>query len=299
MALLQIVDKEAEVTVEHDKIFVRVVGGNTNADGHVGRQLRLLPHAAERPGFERVIKLLNKLLLLVPFPDGQLERLIVHYLLRPCPVRNRRLSGRDEVIRNRAVIVREVPDHAVLARIRAGKRARLVLRGQNPERLTELVIDRRPDGLFLFGCERWLVGGLLCRVRPVFAERHRSKPVFPGSGDVREDCNISFLPERQANRSNLSIAVGANLERLSGCGGKRRTDASFREAEHDGVKVDTCHLAGICFPHAPVGDAEDDGLPGHPRLEHAVACVIVHASRFHLRNLNLTVHLLRQHQNCV
>ena len=101
--------------MEHDKIFVRVVGGNANADGHVGRKLRLLTHAAERPGFERVIQLLNKLLLLVPFPDGQLERLIVHYLLRPRPVSNRRLSGRDEVIRNRAVVVREVPSHAVLA----------------------------------------------------------------------------------------------------------------------------------------------------------------------------------------
>ena len=182
--------------MEHDKIFVRVVGGNTNADGHVGRQLRLLPHAAERPGFERVIKFLNKLLLLVPFPDGQLERLIVHYLLRPCPVYSRRLSGRDEVIRNCAVIVRIVSDHTVLARIRAGKGARLVLRGQHPERRFELVIDRRPDGFFLFSCERGLVGGFLCRVRPVFAERHRSKPVFSGSGDVREDCNIAFLPER-------------------------------------------------------------------------------------------------------
>ena len=285
--------------MKYDVIFVRVVGGNTNADGHVGRKLRLLPHAAERPGFERVIKLLNKLLLLVPFPDGQLERLIVHHLLRPSPVQNRRLSGRDEVIRNCAVIVRIVSDHAVLARIRAGKRARLVLRGQHPERRFELVIDRRPDGLFLFSCERWLVGSLLRRFRPVFAERHGSKPVFPGSGDVREDCNISFLPERQANRSNLSIAVGANLEGFSGRGGKRRTDASFREAKHNGVEVDACHLAGICFPHAPIGDAEDNGLPGHLGLEHAVACAIVHVSRFHLRNLNLTVHLLRQHQNRV
>ena len=285
--------------MEHDKIFVRVVGGNTNADGHVGRQLRLLPHAAERPGFERVIEYLDKLLLPVSFPDGQFERLIVHHLLRPSPVRNRRLSGRDEVIRNRAVIVREVPDHAVLARIRAGKGARLVLRGQHPERRFELVIDCRPDAFFLFSCERGLVGSLLRRFRPVFAERHRSKPVFLGSGDVRKDCNISFLPERQANRSNLSIAVGANLEGFSGCGGKRRTDASFREAKHNGVEVDACHLAGICFPHAPIGDAEDNGLPGHLGLEHAVACVIVHASRFHLRNLNLTVHLLRQHQNCV
>ena len=285
--------------MEHDKIFVRVVGGNTNADGHVGRQLRLLPHAAERPGFERVIKLLNKLLLPVSFPDGQFERLIVHHLLRPSPVRNRRLSGRDEVIRNCAVIVRIVPDHAVLARIRAGKRARLVLRSQHPERRFELVIDRRPDGFFLFSCERGLVGGFLCRVRPVFAERHRSKPVFPGSGDVREDCNISFLPERQANRSNLSIAVGANLEGFSGRGGKRRTDASFREAKHNGVEVDTCHLAGICFPHAPVGNAEDDCLPGHPRLEHAVACAIVHVSRFHLRDLDRAIHLLRQHENRV
>ena len=285
--------------MEHDIVFVRIIRSDADADGHIRCQKRLLPHAAERPGFERVIKLLNKLLLLVPFPDGQLERLIVHYLLRPCPVYSRRLSGRDEVIRNRAVIVREVPDHAVLARIRACKGARLVLRGQHPERRFELVIDRRPDGLFLFGCERWLVGGFLCRVRPVFAERHRSKPVFPGSGDVREDCNISFLSERQANRSNLSIAVGANLEGFSGRGGKRRTDASFREAKHNGVEVDTCHLAGICFPHAPIGDAEDNGLPGHLGLEHAVACVIVHASRFHLRDLDRAIHLLRQHQNRV
>ena len=195
--------------------------------------------------------------------------------------------------------MRIVSDHTVLARIRAGKGARLVLRGQHPERRFELVIDCRPDGFFLFSCERGLVGSLLRRFRPVFAERHRSKPVFPGSGDVREDCNISFLSERQANRSNLSVAVDADLERLSGCGGKRRTDASFREAKHNGVEVDTCHLAGICFPHAPVGDAEDNGLPGHLGLEHAVACAIVHVSRFHLRNLNLTVHLLRQHQNCV
>ena len=194
--MLQIVDKEAEVTVEHDKIFVRVVGGNTNADGHVGREPRLLTHAAERPGFERVIEYLDKLLLPVSFPDGQFERLIVHYLLRPCPVYSRRLSGRDEVIRNCAVIVRIVSDHTVLARIRAGKGARLVLRGQHTERRFELVIDRRPDGFFLFSCERGLVGGFLCRVRPVFAERHRSKPVFSGSGDVREDCNIAFLPER-------------------------------------------------------------------------------------------------------
>ena len=285
--------------MKYDVIFVRVVGGNTNADGHVGRKLRLLPHAAERPGFERVIEYLDKLLLLVPFPDGQLERLIVHYLLRPCPVYSRRLSGRDVVIRNCAVIVREVPDHAVLARIRAGKRARLVLRGQHPERRFELVIDRRPDGLFLFSCERGLVGSLLRRFRPVFAERHGSKPVFLGSGDVREDCNISFLPERQANRSNLSIAVGANLEGFSGRGGKRRTDASFREAKHNGVEVDTCHLAGIRFPHAPIGDAEDNGLPGHLGLEHAVACVIVHTPGFHLRDFALTIRLLRQHQNRV
>ena len=285
--------------MEHDKIFVRVVGGNTNADGHVGRQLRLLPHAAERPGFERVIEYLDKLLLPVSFPDGQFERLIVHHLLRPSPVRNRRLSGRDEVIRNCAVIVRIVSDHTVLARIRAGKGARLVLRGQHPERRFELVIDCRPDGFFLFSCERGLVGSLLRRFRPVFAERHRSKPVFPGSGDVREDCNISFLSERQANRSNLSVAVGADLERLSGCGGKRRTDASFREAKHNGVEVDACHLAGICFPHAPIGDAEDNGLPGHLGLEHAVACAIVHVSRFHLRDLDRAIHLLRQHQNRV
>ena len=285
--------------MEHDKIFVRVVRGNANADGHVGRELRLLPHAAERPGFERVIKMLNDLLLRRHFPDGQLQDFIVDHLLRPRPVSNRRLSGRDEVIRNCAVIVRIVSDHTVLARIRAGKGARLVLRGQHPERRFELVIDCRPDGFFLFSCERGLVGSLLRRFRPVFAERHRSKPVFPGSGDVREDCNISFLSERQANRSNLSVAVDADLERLSGCGGKRRTDASFREAKHNGVEVDACHLAGIWFPHAPIGDAEDNGLPGHPRLEHAVACVIVHVSRFHLRNLNLTVHLLRQHQNRV
>ena len=285
--------------MKYDVIFVRVVRGNANADGHVGRQLRLLPHAAERPGFERVIKLLNKILLLVPFPDGQLERLIVHYLLRPCPVYSRRLSGRDEVIRNRAVIVREVPDHAVLARIRAGKRARLVLRSQHPERRFELVIDRRPDGLFLFGCERGRVGGFLCRVRPVFAEHHGSKRIVAGRGNVRKNSSVALIAQHQADGGNFRVAVDADLEGFSGRGGKRRTDASFREAKHNGVEVDTCHLAGICFPHAPVGDAEDNGLPGHPRLEHAVACVIVHASRFHLRNPNLTVHLLRQHQNCV
>ena len=285
--------------MKYDVIFVRVVGGNTNADGHVGRKLRLLPHAAECPAFERVIKLLNKLLLLAPFPDGQFERLIVHYLLRPCPVYSRRLSGRDEVIRNRAVIVREVPDHAVLARIRAGKRARLVLRGQNPERLSELVIDRRPDGLFLFGCERWLVGGLLCRVRPVFAERHGSKRIVAGRGNVRKNSSVALIAQHQADGGNFRVAVGANLEGFSGRGGKRRTDASFREAKHNGVEVDTCHLAGICFPHAPIGDAEDNGLPGHLGLEHAVACLIVHVSRFHLRDLDRAIHLLRQHQNCV
>ena len=47
------------------------------------------------------------------------------------------------------------------------------------------------------------------------------------------------------------------------------------------------------------GDAEDNGLPGHPRLEHAVACAIVHVSRFHLRDLDRAIHLLRQHQNRV
>ena len=285
--------------MKYDVIFVRVVRGNANADGHVGRQLRLLPHAAERTGFERVIKMLNDLLLRRRFPDGQLQDFFVDHLLRPRPVSNRRLSGRDEVIRNCAVIVREVPDHAVLARIRAGKRARLVLRGQRPERRFELVIDCRPDGFFLFSCERGLVGSLLRRFRPVFAERHGSKPVFLGSGDVREDCNISFLSERQANRSNLSVAVDADLERLSGCGGKRRTDASFREAKHNGVEVDACDLAGTGLAHAPVGDAEDDGLPGHLGLEHAVACAIVHVSRFHLRDLDRAIHLLRQHQNRV
>ena len=35
------------------------------------------------------------------------------------------------------------------------------------------------------------------------------------------------------------------------------------------------------------------------RLEHAVARVVVYAPRFHLRDLNLAVHLLRQHQNRV
>ena len=113
--------------MKYDVIFVRVVRGNANADGHVGRQLRLLPHAAERPGFERVIKMLNDLLLRRRFPDGQLQDFIVDHLLRPRPVSNRRRSGRNEIIRNRAVVMREVPDHAVLARIRAGKGARLVL----------------------------------------------------------------------------------------------------------------------------------------------------------------------------